>query len=153
MTSADIDPWVKTLLGLCALAGVAAGFLKWVWPLFKAFAQDLTSARDSIVGRAAVHDSITGRTVSPELPGIGVRMANQEVQMGELTRAVADLAKSHVRLDDLDGRVRAQNIRLVALEEAAVERVVSRAESAAAWRVVEAVARATPDPEPEPDQN
>ena len=44
----------------------------------------------------------------------------------------------HVRLEDHEGRIKA-------LEVASVERIVSRAESAAGWRAMEAAALATPD--------
>jgi hypothetical protein len=53
--------------------------------------------------------------------------------MGVLTDAVAKLADSSLRLDDHEGRLKR-------LEEGVVERVVTRAESTAAWRAVEAIA-------------
>lgn len=86
---------------------------------------------DSILGRPAVIDTITGKELAPALPGIGQRMDTVE-------RAVIALADQHLKLDDHEGRIKA-------LEEAAVERVVTRAESAQAWQTMEAAIKATPE--------
>lgn len=102
---------------------------------------DAVAVRDSILGRPALVDSITGEERAPALPGIGVRMAHQEKQMSLLTEAVATLAESHVRIEHVESEVRDLTGRVTLLEEASVERVVNRADSAAAWRAVEAVAK------------
>lgn len=109
---------------------------------------DLRALRDAILGRDAVRDSITNEVKIPPLPGIGMRMAHQEAmsleqseRLAELTRALTTLVDQGRRLDEHDGR-------LAALESAAVERVVSKAESAAAWRAMEAATLAKPDDEP-----
>ena len=60
--------------------------------------------------------------------------------MSVLTEAVSVLATSTARLDDHDTRIHA-------LEVGYGERVVSRLESAAAWRAVEAVANSAPPDE------
>lgn len=126
----QIDALSKALIGLMTVAGLVFGFYRWVRPRFASIGNDVRAGRDALVGRAAVFDSITGRELSPELPGIGVRMATIET-------AVAILAESSGRLDSLEHRVES-------LEGAAVERVVAKVESAQAWRAVEAVANATP---------
>jgi hypothetical protein len=78
-----------------------------------------------------------------------MRLADQARDLSLLTESVAAIAKSHARLDDLDiARLDHEN-RIVKLEEAAVERVVTRAESAAAFRAMEAAVKAQPDEEPD----
>ena len=137
-----MDLLSKFLVGVMTFGAMVFGFLRWVRPLARQVFRDLNSARDSIVGRDAVHDSITGKEIAPALPGIGVRMATTEQQMTVLTEAVAKIADSSARLDEHDARLKH-------LEEAAVERVVARAESTAAWRAVEAVASTPPTHDPQ----
>lgn len=141
-----IDVAMKALIGAATLVGLLFGFFRWVRPAVKAVRRDFVAGRDALVGRDAVHDSITGREIVPALPGIGVRMDTTENQMAQLAAAVVKIADSHVLLEDHEGRIKK-------LEEAAVERVVARAESVQAWRAIEAVAAQSPHPDAEPDQN
>lgn len=83
---------------------------------------DVVAVRDSILGRPAVVDSITGKELAPALPGIGQRMDTVE-------RALVALADQHAVLED-------HETRLKALEDARVERVVTQVESAAMWQAV-----------------
>jgi hypothetical protein len=129
----DADLLSKLLATLLTLLTAVFAFFRWVRPRLKQAASDIQAGRDALIGRDAIHDTITGRELVPALPGIGVRMATTEQQMGVLTDAVAKLADSTLRLDDHDNRLRR-------LEEGVVERVVTRAESTAAWRAVEAIA-------------
>ena len=130
--------WLKLGLGLGAAISLIAGWLRWVRPRYRRGRSQFVAARDSIIGRPAVYDSITGVEREPALPGVGVRLANTEAHLSVLAEAVASIAQSHARLED-------HEVRLVALEAASVERIVSRAESAAGWRAMEAAARAQPD--------
>jgi hypothetical protein len=136
----DADLLSKLLATIIAILTATFGFFRWVRPKMKQAASDVRAGRDALVGRDAVYDSITGKELAPALKGIGVRMDMNEQQMvvqaqqmGVLTDAVAKLADSSLRLDDHD-------LRLKRLEEGMVERVVTRAESTAAWRAVEAIA-------------
>jgi hypothetical protein len=142
ISNADLlSKLLATVIGIATAVGV---FLRWVRPKMKQAASDIRAGRDALVGREPVFDSITGAELVPALPGIGVRMSTTEQQMGVLTDAVAKLADSSLRLDDHEGRLKR-------LEEGVVERVVTKAESAAAWRAVEAVANGTtPDDTPLP---
>lgn len=137
MTPAEIGTGlvaVAAAIGALALLGKYA--LKgWRWQ--RAFSRKATAVADSILGRDAVVDSITGKEIAPALPGMGVRMAHQEQQMEAITVAVTKLASQQEYLVDHERRIKA-------LEDQAVERVVTRAESAAAWRAVEAVAKNDP---------
>lgn len=137
MTPAEIGTGlvaVAAAIGALALLGKYA--LKgWRWQ--RAFSRKAAAIGDAILGRDAVVDSITGKEIAPPLPGMGVRMAHQEQQMEAITVAVTKLASQQEYLVDHERRIKA-------LEDQAVERVVTRAESAAAWRAVEAVAKNDP---------
>jgi hypothetical protein len=139
----DADLLSKLLATLLTLLTAVFAFFRWVRPKMKQAASDIRAGRDALVGREPVFDSITGAELVPALPGIGVRMSTTEQQMGVLTDAVAKLADSSLRLDDHEGRLKR-------LEEGVVERVVTRAESTAAWRAVEAIATQPADDTPLP---
>ena len=111
----DADLLSKLLATVIGLLTVTFTFFRWVRPQVKRAASDIQAGRDALIGREAIFDSITGKELSPALPGIGVRMATTEQQMSVLTDAVAKLADSTLRLDDHDQRLRR-------LEEGVVER-------------------------------
>lgn len=126
---------VLTLIGI--IAAVVA-WLRWVRPKLRRGTEEVVAVRDAILGREALRDSITGREIQPALPGMGVRMAHQEEQSRDqraqlqiLTDAVTKIADSHELLNNIERRV-------AALEDAAVERVVTKVESAEAWRAIAA---------------
>lgn len=127
----DVTAVVATCTGVAASLGFVFSWLRWVRPGWQRWKRGAIGAWDSVVGREAVVDSITGRELSPALPGVGVRL-------DILTDAVAKIGDQHVRLEDHEDRIKR-------LELAAVERVVTRSESAAAWRAMEAVAQSKPD--------
>lgn len=139
--------FLTSAAGLLVLFGgggaVLAGWLKWIRPRWRAFRHRATAASDAILGREAKYDSITGELVQPALPGVGVRLADQQQQLDTLTVAVSRIADYHDRLDNHD-------VRITALEAAAVERVVTRAESGLAFRAMEAAVKATPSDDDHP---
>lgn len=149
-----ISTTAQLVIYVCTAVTLLAGAYKVLWygkrnpyrpGWIKGFFVDLRGFRDAILGREEQYDSITREVVVPALPGIGVRMANQETQMSEMTRAVTQLAETHTQMAEVRAEVKELNGRVVKLEEAAVERVVAKAESAAAWRAMEAAALAKPD--------
>lgn len=132
---AELFPW---LVGAAALIGALAVIWKAIrrartasWGAIG----DAVKIRDSIIGRPAMVDSITGEEKSPALPGIGQRMDTVE-------RAVATLADQHRVLDDHEDRLKR-------LEVASAERIVNRSDSAQAWRAMTAAIEATPGEDPE----
>ena len=154
---AGINESTALIIGVCtALTLLAAGY-KVLWHgkrlkdgrrspgWIKGFLQDVRGFRDAILGREAVVDSITREVIQPPLPGIGMRMAHQETQMTEMTRAVTQLAETHTQMAEVRTEVKELGTRVSKLEEAVVERIVTKVESAAAWRAVEAASLATPD--------
>lgn len=149
------------LASMATVALVAGGLLKTVHPKWKEAKQDIRAGRDALLGRPAVYDSITREIVQAELPGIGVRMANNEViqrqqaqQLTVLTDAVTKIADSHSRMDLAFSRISKVEEEVVTLRDevkdlkvAAVERIVSRQDSVAAFRAIEAAQKATPTDE------
>lgn len=134
----DAQDWLTFALAVGAVVSLVAGWLRWVRPRYRRARAEVTGIRDSILGRDAIVDSITGREIEPALPGVGLRLAAQEERLGTLAEAFASLANSHAMLDDHETRIQA-------LEVASVERIVSRAESAAGWRAMEEAIKAEPD--------
>jgi hypothetical protein len=124
---------------------VVAGWWRWVRPRWRAFRSKTTAALDSLVGRPAVVDTITGEERIPALPGIGVRMDMQEKQMASLTDTVATLAKVVEHQSRLDGISEDHEKRITALEAARVEQALARKESTAAYRAIEAAAKGGAD--------
>ena len=115
-------------------------WLKYGLPKWRRTKAQATAAWDSIVGREAVVDSITGKELAPALPGVGVRL-------DILTDAVTKMSDQHVRIESLELSREKTDAELVAhaaaiqeLKAATVERIVTKSESAAAWRAIEAIA-------------
>ncbi len=132
-------------VSILLLVAAAIGAIGIVWQLVRktraktrALVRDGVKVRDSIIGRPAVVDTITGRELAPPLPGVGQRLDTVE-------RAVAMLADQHRVLDDHEVRIRSNSDRIEKLEAASVERVVNRQDSAQAWRAISSAIDATPD--------
>jgi hypothetical protein len=140
----NMDALSKALIGVITLGALVFSFIRWVRPKLRQAGSDIRAGRDALVGREAVFDTITGKELAPALPGIGVRMATTETQMSVLTDAVAKLADNDGRLSSLEQWRNDVDQWRHLVDAGAVERVVTRAESAAAWRAVEAVANGTP---------
>ena len=114
--------WIIFAASVVAALGILWKVAKRARRKAKDVSGDVVAIRDSILGRDAVVDSITGKELAPALPGIGQRMDTVE-------RALVALADQHAVLEDHEERIKA-------LEAARVERVVSQAESAAMWQAV-----------------
>lgn len=161
--SRDVIDFLNSAAGLTltilTLVGIAAGaYAKKIKPARERKEADRIAQRDAILGRPAIPDTTRpGHILYPASPGLPERMSTQEefaveqrARLDEMSRALVALAESHKHqaaqdkiLDDHEGR-------LIKLEEAAVERVVAKAESAAAWRAMEAATKAQPDQEADP---
>ena len=130
--------WIGLAIAAATLVGIIYAASVKIRKAWHRGRQETVAVRDAILGREAVCDSITGKELAPALPGIGQRMANTEAQMAVITEAVAKLADTHQRLDKHEQRIEK-------LEAASVERIVTRAESAQAFRAMEAAINASPD--------
>jgi len=136
--------WIGLAIAAATLAGIAyAAFVK-VRAAWRRGHQETVAVRDAILGREPIRDSITGREIQPALPGIGVRMANQEQQMEQLTKTVQLLAEHQATQHELERKVDQIDQRVKDLEDARVERIVGKAESTQALRVIETALLADP---------
>jgi hypothetical protein len=140
---------IGVVTGLLALAGLAAGYVKVARPRWLRLRSRAVGALDALVGRDAVHDSITGREIAPALPGIGTRMETVERAVAH----IAELLDSQRSQDQEIANLRADfgrlDARVSALEGGAIERVATKAESVAAFRAIEAVAKQADPTAPE----
>lgn len=141
MTLDRTNEIVALALGILALLGAFAGYLKVIRPRIRKARVTLASASDALLGREAIYDSITGAEIAPALPGVGARMAHQEQQMELLTVTVTKLVDQQVHQQKLERRVDGLESRVKGLEDQTIERVAGKAESISAWRAVEAVAK------------
>lgn len=130
---------VGIAVGLSALLG---GWWRWVRPRYRKAKRTVAAVTETLVGRDAITDPSTGRELVPAQPGLGVRMATME--------------EAIVRLSHMDGRVTAvettvgEHTRQIAeLRDARIERLVTQAESAQAWRAM-ADGELTDDDEEQP---
>lgn len=138
----------SVIVGLGALWG---GWRKWLRPKVHQGRSTWISVRDSLVGREAQHDSITGREIQPALPSLGVRMESMEraaVETNETLKHVVELVRSQQQQDQ---HIANHEKRITALEDGTIERIAAKAESVAAWRAVEAVAKSAPPDDGTPE--
>lgn len=143
MDALDGTTQVVTLaLGLAGLAAAGYGLTRWLRPIWRRWRLDRRAERDALIGRPPVVDSITGKELVPALPGIGQRMANVE-------QVLVGIAESRQRLDDLESGFAILRGDVEALKAGAVERIVTRAESTQALRLMEKLAEGSPDDLPD----
>lgn len=144
-----LNDHIELALGIVALLSVLVGWLKVVRPMLRSVMRQVIAARDSLLGRDAIVDSITGEERVPALPGIGARMSHQEQQMELLAVTVTKLVDQQTHQMKLEQRVDGLDSRVKQLEEQVIERVAAKAESIQAWRAVEAVAKQADPASPE----
>lgn len=144
---------ISLLLGICALAGVVVGYLRWWRPKYRHVVGQVVAGRDSLIGREAVVDSITGREILPALPGIGVRMENVETAVVKVVDLIESEHRQNRRIEAIEAEVGQLWHRVGQLEDGVIERVAAKAESVATWRAVEKIAEtgSLPDDAPELD--
>lgn len=132
-----MNDYILTAVGIAALATALTGWLKWVRPKWHRAKHDVTASRDSILGRAAVVDSITGAELSPALQGIGQRVATLEESQAAIGDALGQLANSSARLDSHDARIDR-------LEKSEQDRSLARTESIELLRTIESAIHSSP---------
>lgn len=129
---------------LVVVLGAVFGWLRWVQPKIRHGLARGGAALDTVVGREAIVDNITGRELAPALPSIGKRMESMEGTVSRLVEVIEGQHQQDKRLDDHERRLKQ-------LEDGTIERIAAKAESVSAWRAVEAVAKSTPPDEIEGD--
>ncbi len=135
----SLNEFTATAGSALALLGVVVTWVKVLRPRWRKAHQEVVAVKTALIGRDEIRDPVTNELLSPAQEGIGVRQARTESQMEILTDAVAKIADSHLRLENHEGRLKA-------LEDAAVERVVSKVESAQMFQAMESAIKATPPP-------
>lgn len=134
LTRAGTTEWAVTITAVAAAIGTLYGFFRWARPRWRRFWSMVDAALEVLIGHGEEPaNTVTGTPAKPAVPGIGARVAKIEDTLPALVDAVATLAKNEGRLERVEARV-------TALESQAVERVVTKVESTAAWLAVEAVA-------------
>lgn len=133
-----LTDWATFGSGVVVIVAALAGlWFKFLRPRLHRAGQFLGRIDETINGRAETRDHY-GKLLAPAVPALADRV-------GELTDVVRELVSHREDLDSMKAAVDAHENRITRLESAAVERVVTKAESAAAWRAVEAVAQRDPD--------
>lgn len=123
------------------LLGIFVGWITLIRPRWRKFVSRIVAALDTIAGREAVVDSITGRELAPALPSVGQRMDTLEQTVSKLVEAEIQRQQIDQRVTEAHQRIDLLERRVHGLEDGAIERVANKAESVAAWRAVEAVAK------------
>lgn len=128
---------VVVLVGgvLAILATLAGGWFKWGRPR----AQQTAAVSEAILGRPEVTDR-SGAVIQPAQAGM-------VAQVSELKIEVRTLVDTHLLVRGVVQDIKDVKERVKVLEDARVEHVVSRAESAAAFSAIEAAVKATPEQE------
>lgn len=130
--------------GILALLLAVLGWLRWLRPRVRKAISRTGAALDTIAGREAIVDNITGRELAPALPSIGKRMESVEGSVAQLVEVIKSQHQQDRRLDDHDHRIKQ-------LEDGTIERIAGKAESVATWRAVEAIAKQGTDETPQID--
>lgn len=128
------DTLVGIAGGLVVVLGALLAWLRWIRPKVRRAVGRTGAALDTIAGRPPIVDNITGRELAPALPSIGERMASVEQRVDRLVEVIEGQHRQDVRLDDHEHRIEQ-------LENAAIERIATKAESAKAWNAIAAVAQ------------
>jgi len=137
----SLSPILQFLVLLGAAVAVLVAFFRWIRPRIKSVGSDMRAIRDTLVGRPALHDSITDRIIpGTALPSIGDRMASQEVAMAEIAESLSKLADATDRLTSLENRMTRVEGFLTD------ERLLGKIESVQMLRTIETVAQAEPGP-------
>ena len=127
----------ERILAYLAVAGAVVtvlgggGVLGWWWrkqPEREAARARNAAVADAILGEEAVRDR-SGEVIQPSRPGLVHRVGTVEeavIKMGDLAGLITEALR---RIDTIDSRVQV-------LEHAAMEKIVTKAESAAMWKVL-----------------
>lgn len=131
---------LQVALTLTTLAVVWVGWAKVIGPRAKRAWGRSVGFFQAIAGRDPIVDKASGKELSPAVPPLGERLASIDDTMLRLVTVIESNQDAHHRIDNVE-------VRVDALEQGRVERIVSQAESAEMWR---AVANQSPDVVDEP---
>lgn len=145
---------VGVAVGVVTLVGAGAGLWLKARKKWRHSWDRIIGALETIAGRPEIVDRATGRVLVPAQDGMATRITRVEdgqtaqgATLAQMAQAMQKLADGLQQQQALVGRVDDHDERIAKLELAAVERVVARAESAAAFQAIDTAIRATPDVE------
>lgn len=118
MSLDQTDTSISVLLGALALLTALLAWLRWVRPRVHSGRATWIAVRDTLVGREAQHDTITGEQTQEALPSLGVRMKNMEDAQIATKDALEHIAELIESQQDQDRRLADHERRLTALERA-----------------------------------
>jgi hypothetical protein len=131
------------ILGVLGVISAVVAHYKVIRPRWRKFKGDVTSGRDVLVGRPAIIDPVTKKEIAPALASLGERLDSTQTEINGTLRDIVSLLESQRQQQRWN---EAMETRVTLLESGAVERIVTKAESASAWRAVEAVANGHTEP-------
>lgn len=140
----SIQQYVTLIVGCGAVVGLIYGAYRWVAPRARRVATRVGGAMDAIGGRPPVVDRSTGRELAPAMPPLGVRLDRFEQGQDRLALVVTDLTDLIRDQRAQDNRLDDHDLRITTLEQASLERTITRAESAAMLNLVAQEAAADP---------
>lgn len=139
-----LDTSISLCVGALALAAAIVGVWRKVLPRLRKRAAEREAINAVLLGRPAVpRNRITGEQALPGIPSIGQRMSEISERTANVEKAVVAIAQQHQEITDLKADVAELKSDVAELKEQRVERVVTRAESIAAWKAIEATANAS----------
>jgi hypothetical protein len=131
------------VLAVATLVGLWLTHYKVVRPWWRKLKRDVVGGRDVLVGRPAIIDPVTKKEIAPALASLGERLDSNQTEINGTLRDIVSLLESQRQQQRWN---EAMETRVTLLESGAVERIVTKAESASAWRAVEAVANGHTEP-------
>lgn len=140
-----ISNGTELILGIGGVFALFAAWWRWVRPRWKHAKAIFVAFCDAILGREEIRDPETGRELSPAKPGIGTRMANTEATLTVLTEAVAKIADTGERMNEVEKRQNETDRRLNVIETVVgVERALKQVESIELLRTMDSAINADP---------
>lgn len=140
-----INQTTEVIIWLGAALAVIGGWFKWIRPRARKWWKTGGAIVATLVGTDEVRHKVTGAVIAEAQPGVGVQLANLTTAHVQLAGVVTKLVEQQEHTEALQDGQRDHERRIVVLEAASVERIVTRAESAQAWRAVEAAHNAQPE--------
>lgn len=116
---------------VAVLGGVVLGWRKVMQPRLHAAKTFVSRIDQTINGRPAEHDAY-GRVTSPAIPALSDQHEATQRALANLADTVAEMHDERARIDGLETRTTAVEVRVTALEQARVEHIVGSVETAAA---------------------
>lgn len=127
---------VQVVLTLSTVGALWFGWAKVAGPRVKRQWNRLVGFVEAIAGRDAIVDKASGIEKAPAVPPLGVRLASIDDTMQKLVVVIESNHDAHKRIDSVVADVAVLKVDVDGLKTAAVERIVTKSESAEMWRAI-----------------